>query len=204
MMQTEKQSIEKFHQYLEKKALVKAEHIPQITALVVVKQVRKNEFLLSRGQVCQHAFFVSSGLLRFYSIDDTGKEHIIQFAPENWFMSDRGSFYFGQSSAFFIDAIEESSVLLLDQHFYERASDISPEFRNYNEYLLQNHIRHMQNRINLLIGATAEERYLDFIKLYTDLTFRVPQWMIASYLGITPESLSRVRKTLAKKNFHPD
>ncbi|HNU59732.1 MAG TPA: Crp/Fnr family transcriptional regulator, partial [Aquaticitalea sp.] len=85
--------------------------------------------------------------------------------------------------------------------FIKKASEISHEFRNYNEYLLQNHIRHLQNRINLLIGASAKERYIDFINLYTDLTLRVPQWMIASYLGITPESLSRVRKELAKSSF---
>jgi CRP-like cAMP-binding protein len=68
---------------------------------------------------------------------------------------------------------------------------------------LQNHIRQLQKRINLLLGASAEKRYLDFISLYPDLTLRVPQWMIASYLGITPESLSRVRKELAKRNFKP-
>ncbi|MPT33677.1 MAG: Crp/Fnr family transcriptional regulator, partial [Flavobacterium sp.] len=73
----------------------------------------------------------------------------------------------------------------------------------FNEKALQNHIRHLQKRINLLLAATAEQRYLDFIKLYPDVTLRVPQWMIASYLGITPESLSRVRKELAKRNFKP-
>jgi CRP-like cAMP-binding protein len=87
--------------------------------------------------------------------------------------------------------------------FIEKANEISPEFRTYNEYLLQNHIRQLQNRIDLLIGASAEVRYLEFIKLYPNLTLRVPQWMIASYLGITPESLSRVRKELAKRNFKP-
>ncbi len=140
-------------------------------------------------------------MVRFYSIDNEGKEHIIQFAPENWFIGDRGSTYFGQPSKFFIDAIEETTVVVLDQDFVESASEISPEFRNYNEYLLQNHIRHLQDRINLLIGASAEKRYLDFIKLYSDLTLRIPQWMIASYLGITPESLSRVRKEIAQKKL---
>ena len=145
-------------------------------------------------------FFVEIGLLRLYSIDEAGKEHIIQFAPENWFMSERESLYFGNPSDFFIDTLEDTEVVIFDQNFVEKASEISPEFRNYNEYILQNHIRQLQNRINLLVSATAESRYLDFIKLYPDLTLRIPQWMIASYLGVTPESLSRVRKGLVQQN----
>lgn len=194
---------ENFYNYLRNKALVKAEHLSQLTDLVSVKEFKKDELLLSRGQICERAFFVEKGLIRFYSIDEDGKEHIVQFAPENWFISDRESIYFKRPSEYFMDTIEDTTVVLIDQHFIETASEISPEFRNYNEYLLQNHIRHLQNRINLLIGASAEKRYLDFIWLYPDLTLRVPQWMIASYLGITPESLSRVRKELAKRNFKP-
>lgn len=192
-----------FYNYLQNKALVKAEHLAQLIELVSIKEFKKNELLLSRGQICERAFFVEKGLIRFYSIDEEGKEHIVQFAPENWFISDRESIYFSRPSEYFMDTIEDTTVVLIDQHFIETASEISPEFRNYNEYLLQNHIRHLQNRINLLIGASAEKRYLDFIRLYPDLTLRVPQWMIASYLGITPESLSRVRKELAKRNFIP-
>ncbi len=190
-----------FLKYLKDKALVKAEHLPKLMEMVSGREIKKGAYLLSKGQICQHAFFVEKGLLRFFSIDTEGKEHIVQFAPENWFVIDRGSAYFNQPSLFYIDAIEDTTVVQLDQLFIKKASEISHEFRNYNEYLLQNHIRHLQNRINLLIGASAKERYIDFINLYTDLTLRVPQWMIASYLGITPESLSRVRKELAKSSF---
>lgn len=187
-----------FYKYLKDTALVNPVHLPALMDMVKEREINKGEFLLSKGQVCQHAFFVEQGLLRFYSIDESGKEHIIQFASENWFISDRSSVYFGHPSEFFIDAIETSAVILLDQHFIEAASEISTEFRNYNEFILQNHIRQLQNRINLLISASSETRYLEFIKLYSNLITRVPQWMIASYLGITPESLSRVRKELAK------
>lgn len=183
-----------FYHYLKDKALVKVEHLSQVMNLVTTKHFKKGEFLLSSGDTCSHTFFIENGLTRFYSIDEQGKEHLIQFAPENWFVTDRSSVYFDQPTEFFIDAIEDTQVAVLDRDFIGKASEISPEFRNYNEYLLQNHIRHLQNRINLLIGATAEKRYLDFLRLYKDLANRVPQWMIASYLGITPESLSRVRK----------
>lgn len=188
-----------FFNYLKNEVSVDLDHLQMLIELVSVKEVKKGDFLLSEGQICRHSFFIEKGLVRFYSIDEAGKEHILQFAPENWFVSDRGTIYFGEPSEFFIDALEDTAVIVLDQHFVKTASDISSEFRNYNEYLLQKHIKQLQNRINLLIGASAEKRYLNFIQLYPNLALRVPQWMIASYLGITPESLSRVRKELTKK-----
>jgi CRP/FNR family transcriptional regulator, anaerobic regulatory protein len=183
-----------YYAYLKNKVLVKPEHLPVLMDLVSKKQVKKNTILLSAGQVCKNMFFVEKGLLRLYSIDANGKEHIIQFASENWFISERDSLYFGTPSRFFIDALEDSALIVFDQDYIDRATSISHEFRTYNEYLLQNHIRQLQKRIDLLIGASAETRYVEFISLYPNLTQRIPQWMIASYLGITPESLSRVRK----------
>lgn len=164
------------------------------------KKVKKGEFLLYTGDSCKHSFFVESGLLRQYSIDEKGKEHILQFAPENWFVSDRESAYFNQPSKYFIQALEDSSVVLIDEQFILELSKMNEDFVGFNNQLLNNHIRHLQKRITQLLSATAEERYLDFIKIYPDITLRVPQTMIASYLGITPESLSRVRKDLALKN----
>jgi CRP-like cAMP-binding protein len=164
------------------------------------KSVSKNTFLLRQGDQCPNAFFVESGLLRSYTIDDTGKDHIIQFAPENWFISDRSSAYFHEPSLVFIEAIEDSVVIVIDQYYNDFIREI-PSYKEKNEMLLQNHIRHLQNRINALLGATAEARYLDFIRLYPNVSLRVPQWMIASYLGVTPESLSRVRKDLANRHY---
>jgi CRP-like cAMP-binding protein len=163
--------------------------------------VKKGTFLIQKGDVCRHSFFVESGLLRQYSIDKKGKEHIIQFAPENWFMTDRESVYFKQPSQYFIQAQEISNILLIDENFINQLSKKYPSFIAFNNMLLHNHIRNLQKRINQLLSATAEERYLDFIKVYPNLLLRVPQTMIASYLGITPESLSRVRKELALKNY---
>lgn len=189
-----------FKKYLIEKAGVTEEEFQKLEPLIVRKNVKKGEFLLREGELCEHYIFVEKGLLRFYSIDDQGKEHIVQFASENWFVGDRSSVYFNKPTTYFIDAIEDSTVVFLNPGFICSAADISKEFAHYNEQILQSHIMHLQNRVRLLIGANAEERYLDFIKLYPDLTLRVPQWMIASYLGITPESLSRVRKELARRN----
>lgn len=164
-------------------------------------QVDKGSFLLRQGEICKYSFFVEQGLLRYYSIDEKGKEHILQFAPEKWFVTDRESVYFNLPSRYFIQALEDSSVILLDENFIAELAQNNKSFTEFNNRLLHNHIRHLQDRINQLLSATAEERYLDFIKIYPDLLLRIPQSMVASYLGITPESLSRVRKNLATKNF---
>lgn len=165
------------------------------------KMVGKNEFLLREGEVCKGTYFVEKGLLRMYSIDKNGKEHIIQFAPEKWLISDRSSLHFNEKSQYFIEAVEDSEVLELRNDFFSNINAAFPNTIENNDLLLQKHIRSLQNRVNSLLADTAEERYMSFIKMYPDILQRVPQWMVASYLGITPESLSRVRKELAKKNF---
>ena len=134
-----------------------------------------------------------------YSIAKNGKEHIIQFAPESWLMSDRSSLYFNEKSNYYIEAIEDSEVLFLSPDFFQNLNQSFPETVTNNDLLLQKHIRNLQNRVNSLLAETAEERYLNFIKMYPNILQRVPQWMVASYLGVTPESLSRVRKELVKK-----
>ncbi|MBP6311936.1 MAG: Crp/Fnr family transcriptional regulator [Flavobacteriales bacterium] len=162
----------------------------------------KGEVVLEIGAVCAHAFHVTRGLLRVATLDKNGDEHIVQFAPEGWFASDRSSMYFQEPSHLRIDAIEETDAVMVGQDFFDSVASISDVFRKFNTTLLHNHIRHMQDRIALLLGARADERYQKFISLYPDLLLRVPQWMIASYLGITPESLSRVRRDLAERNFN--
>ena len=190
-----------FDQYLKDKWGLTDKEVAKLTPLIKTKQVYKGDFLLKEGQICTLTFYVEKGLLRLYGLNGNGKENILQFASENWLVSDRGSVYFNEPSHYFIDAIEDSTVIPIDANFIDTISGLSPDFRKKNDKLLHNHVRHLNRRVALLLGATAEERYLDFIKLYPDVMLRVPQRMVASYLGITPESLSRVRKELAQKNF---
>ncbi len=192
-----------FKTYFLEQCELSKDEIEQIDHLIITKTVSKGEFLLKQGEVCNHSFFVEKGLLRFYALNEEGKESILQFASENWIVSDRGSAYFQQPSTYYIDAIEPTTVVLISEDFINQVANINPNFRAHNERLLQNHIRSLYKRVSLLLGASAKTRYLDFIKTYPDVTLRVPQWMIASYLGVTPESLSRVRKSLAKENFKP-
>lgn len=186
--------------YLRKKITITDEQFDLISKDIKVKTFEKNKVLLSPGETSNSTYFVTEGLMRCYSIDSKAKVNIIQFAPENWWLSDRNSF-FNEPSDFYIDAIEPTTALLIPKNYFNDAAIHVPCLHDLNNNMLNNSIRFMQKRINLLLSATAEERYLDFIKLYPNLTLRVPQWMIASYLGITPESLSRVRKDLAHKHF---
>jgi CRP/FNR family transcriptional regulator, anaerobic regulatory protein len=174
--------------------------IEQLVPKLNSKVFPKGAILLRPGETRSHAYFVETGLLRAYTIDDTGKQHVIQFAPENWFISDRGSLFFNAPSKLIIEAIEETTVFVIDHHYIDYVSGL-PDYYKKTEKILQNHIWFLQNRIDSLLGAKAEERYLEFVGRYPSLTQRVPQWMIASYLGITPESLSRVRKELANRHL---
>ncbi len=194
---------ENFDQYLREKWGLTDGQVNTLMPLIKSKKVHKGDFLLKEGEICALTFYVEKGLLRLYGLNEDGKENILQFASENWLVSDRGSVYFNEPSHYFIDAIEESTVIPIDTHFIDTVSGLSPDFRKKNDRLLHNHVRHLNRRVALLLGATAERRYLDFIELYPDVMLRVPQWMVASYLGITPESLSRVRRELAQKNFKP-
>lgn len=166
---------------------------------IKVKKIQKGSFLLNEGEICTDTFFVNKGLLRMYSIDKNGKEHILHFAPENWILVDRSSLYLNQPSDYYIDAVEDTEVLILSPEYFDFLGEKQPSVISKQNSLLHIHISSLQKRITQLLGATAEERYLDFLKTYPNIFERVPQWMVASYLGITPESLSRVRKELVKK-----
>ncbi len=195
--------LEPFKAYLQQRVAITDEQFSLIADKLKVKTFDKNEMILMKGDVSSYGFFVLSGLLRSYSIDSKGKTHIIQFAPEQWWLTERNGMLFNEPSDFFIDAIEPTKAVVVHKDFMNEAAKHVPCMNDLNNTMLNNSIRFMQKRINMLLSATAEERYLDFIKLYPNLTLRVPQWMIASYLGITPESLSRVRKDLAHKHFKP-
>ena len=163
------------------------------------KRLKKHQFLLNEGDVSRHIAFVNSGCLRVYTIDNKGAEHIIQFAVEDWWASDLNSFLSGRPATFNIDALLDSEVLLLEKSAREELLDNCPKMERYFRLLVEaNHVATHQ-RISDSLSTTAEERYLKFIKTYPKLFEQVPQNQIASYLGITPQSLSRIRKELTKK-----
>jgi len=145
-------------------------------------KVKKGQILQGTGEFNSKIYAVESGLLRSYIIDENGKEHILMFAPENWIIADLCSP--DESTQLFIDAIEASEV-----NIHEKDPDITIA----NKFMLKNRLKALQDRTILLLSASAIERYEHFTATYPNILQRVPQKMIASYLGITPEALSKVK-----------
>src|SRR5690625_2494097 len=136
-----------FSSFLTSNLQLKEEEIQTLVTHCNEKAVEAGTFLLMQGDNCSHVFFVERGLLRKYGIDDKGKEHVLQFAPESWFITDRESSFFHQPAQYFIQALEDSHVLLLDKDFILHLSERYPQFSEFNNRLLHNHIRHQTARI---------------------------------------------------------
>jgi len=137
-------------------------------------------------------------LLRSYTIDKKGKEHVFMFASEGWFVSDIESQAFNNKTVLFIEAIENSEVYVIDLDTFAQSQENIDDYNSMITPLLKR-IGVMQRRILALMSASATERYESFLQIYPELPNRVPQKMIASYLGITPEALSTIRHKIAKK-----
>jgi CRP-like cAMP-binding protein len=160
------------------------------------KMLRKRQYLLQEGNVCRYQAFVEKGILRSYTVDEKGAEHILQFAAEGWWIADLYSFLTDEPSKFAIDATEDAEVLLIDKPSWNELMQTAPKFEHYFRILLQNHLISTQRRVMQSLAESAEEKYLKFTISYPDCAQRLPQHMIASYLGITRETLSRVQKGL--------
>ena len=185
--------------HIEKRVHLTDEEFEICSKFFVPKKLRKKQFLLNEGDVCKNLGFVNSGCLREYTIDNKGAEHIIQFAIEDWWVSDLNSFIAGSPSTYNIDALEDSEVLLLEKSARDKLLDSCPKMERFFRLLMEtNHVA-VQRRVSDSLSASAEERYLKFIKIYPKLFEQVPQNQIASYLEITPQSLSRIRKELTQK-----
>lgn len=185
--------------HIEKRVHLTDEEFSACTRFFVPKKVRKRQFLLQEGDVCKYLAFVNSGCLRQYTVDNKGEEHIIQFAIEDWWISDPNSYLSGVASTYNIDALHDSDVLLLEKTAREKMLESVPKMERFFRLLLEANFVATHKRINNSLSASAEERYLAFIKTYPALVEQVPQNQIASYLGITPQSLSRIRKEMTKK-----
>src|ERR1043166_5398022 len=170
-----------------------------IRTTFIPRDLKQGEHLQRAGEVAKYTAFVARGCLRSYVIDSKGKEHIVQFAPESWWLADKISLASGTPSKYFFDAIEDSEVLLIDLPSHESLVENVPGYAAAFRRGLQRHAAAKDQRIVNALSTTAEERYLDFLETYPAIVTRVPQWMLASYLGVSPETISRIRKKLARK-----
>ncbi|MDQ7066254.1 MAG: Crp/Fnr family transcriptional regulator [candidate division KSB1 bacterium] len=169
------------------------------TRFFIPRSIRRKDFLCRAGEVGRYIAFVHRGCLRSYTIDKKGAEHVVQFAIEEWWIADLYSFLTNEPATYYIDALEDSEVLLLDRPSQEELCAQFPRYERFFRLLLERNYIANHRRIAATLSLSAGERYLLFLQTYPQLVERLPQHQIASFLGITPESLSRIRRKLARK-----
>lgn len=173
-----------------------------IVSLVRERKIKKGQFLSHEGAISRCTNFVIEGSIRTYFIDLNGQEHIVQFAIEGWWISDLNSFIMQVPATFNVQAIEDSTVLELAYENLEMLYEKIPKLERYFRILTQRAFVAFQQRIIQNISMTAEDRYLSFVKKYPKIEVRIPQRLVASYLGISPEFLSKIKKRLKDSKYN--
>lgn len=175
------------------------EEFKHLEEAFVPKVVKRRQFLLHEGSVCKYLSFVVKGAMRQYYIDDKGVEHIVRFGIEEWWMSDRQSFTLSTPSKYNIDAVEDCELLMVSSEKLALLKERSPLYTKMGQVLDERSYFAAENRIQVTISYTAEEKVMHLMKTYPAFLQRFPQTMVASYLGLSPETLSRVRKQILSK-----
>ncbi|WP_374949663.1 Crp/Fnr family transcriptional regulator [Mucilaginibacter sp.] len=168
------------------------DEIDRVTDAMHFKKVRRKQFVLEQGEVSSRILFVTAGCLRSYAVDANGTEHVLQFAPAGWWITDMLSFINAKPARLNIDAIEDSEYIYFNKPDFEELNAAIPKFERFNRLLGQNAIASYQHRQVDNITLNAMERYSVFCKLYPSLIKTLPQKQVASYIGVTPEFLSKM------------
>ena len=163
------------------------------------REYKKKDKVLVAGAIAKELNFVVEGCLRIYHVDETGKEHSVSFFPEGWWATDLESFYARTPSFYAIDALEDSKILALSHNKIDKLYELSPKFERFFRILTQNGFIIYQRRVTAALFRSAEARYRNFKNLFPTLENRISKKHIASYLGITPEFLSVLRKQVSSK-----
>jgi len=190
---------ELFFQEFNKKVALTQEEQEVIKKHLTPKKLRKKQYLLQEGDVCKFIAFIEKGALRQYSLDDNGNERIIQFALEGWTISDLYSFLTSEIATYHIDALEDSELVLISKSAHEELLLKVAKYETYTRLQITGAYIAMQKRLTSIISSSLEERYSNFTALYPNIVQRVPQHMIASYMGLQPETLSRIRRRISSK-----
>ena len=190
---------ELFFQNFNDKVSLTREEQDIIKTYLIPKKLRKKQYLLQEGDVCKSIAFVERGALREYSLDENGNEYIIQFALEGWIISDLYSFLTGEPATYNIDALEDAELVLISKSAHEELLQKVPKYETYTRLNITGAYIAMQKRLTSIISSPLEERYANFTAIYPNIVQRVPQHMIASYMGLQPETLSRIRRKISSK-----
>ena len=178
------------------KASFSEEDLQKCMNYFVPKKIRKRQYVLQEGDVCNKSIFIEKGALYSYTIDDKGTQHVIQFAFEGWWIGDLYSFLTSEPSKMNIEALEDSDVLTIERQDHFKLLSEVPKYETYYRILFQDAYVALQRRVSSTIGLTAEEKYQRLVNQYHSFINRVPLHLIASYLGVSPETLSRIRKQM--------
>lgn len=190
---------EVFSSMLKKKVNISDADLEIIKTRLTPKKLRKKQYLLQEGDTCKFIAIVEKGALRSYTVDDKGTEHILQFALEEWTISDLYSFLTGEPATYNIDALEDSELLLISKSAHEELLNTLPKYETWIRLQVTGAYIAMQQRLTSVISLSLEERYAGFTATYPEIVQRVPQHMIASFMGLAPETLSRLRRRISLK-----
>lgn len=182
--------------YFSKVLPLDSEETEAVKKVFTERRIKRRQFILQEGDICKLNTFVVEGCFRMYFVDEKGKEHNIQFAIENWWIGDIGSFHSEEPSKLYIEAIENSIILQIKKQDQLNLFVNYPKFNHIFRVFTENALVSTQRRILQNISSTAEERYVDFMQRYPYFFNRISNVQIASYLGVTPEFLSTIRKRL--------
>jgi CRP-like cAMP-binding protein len=184
---------ELFKAHIHKFTTVSESDFANILTFFKTKTVRKKQNLLAEGQVCKYHYFVLKGCLRKFYVNNKGVEHTTEFAIENWWLTDNLAYERQAKTSFFIQAVEDVEVLYIDLKSQEKLLEKYPALERYFRFVYQRAFAAVQMRLKYYSDYSKEELYHQFSTLLPDFVKRVPQYLIASYLGFTPEYLSEIR-----------
>ena len=185
-----------FQQHIEKFVQISGDEFEEIKKFFDIKEVAKKENLLEEGQICRHHYFVLTGLLRKFYINEKGIEQTTEFAIETWWLTDNFAYERNVHTEFYIQAVEKSIVLYITKENQEKLLDKFPVMERYFRFIYQRAFAAAQKRIKFLFSFSKEEFYFQAVRNHPEFVQRVPQYLIASYLVFTPEYLSEIRKRL--------
>ncbi len=183
-----------FKTHIDKFALVSNDEFEEIQRFFDIKNVAKKENLLEEGQICRYHYFVLNGLLRKFYINEKGIEQTTEFAIETWWMTDNIAYEHKIPSEFYIQAVEKSTILYITLDNQEKLLKAFPIMERYFRFVYQRAYAAAQMRVKYLFSLSKEEFYFQSVKRYPEFAQRIPQYLLASFLGFTPEYLSEIRK----------
>jgi len=173
-----------------------------LTSQLICRQIPRKTVLLRAGEICQFEGYIQKGCVRVYCMDEGGNEVTIIFAVEDWWISDIASFQYQVPSALYMETLEDSEIYMLTPEKKEKLLQAVPLFERLFRMLVQRRLSTLQERLVDTITKSAADRYVEFVAKYPTIINRVPQYYIASYLGVSPEFVSKIRTRLAKQGKH--